>query len=226
MINSMLFTHSRSIFSGTLIGAVLTIALAFKVSKETPSCAISLTKMNVFYMGVDNPVTITVRGVPEEQVVIKTQGITIKKNENSHYIVHARSLGEASITVSGGALAPTTFKYRIKQLPDPEPLLGAKHKSKNIGSGEFKAQGGVAAVMMNSDYGCFNCDLVGFTLTYVKKGTDPVTVSNTGARYNPAAQQLINNATGGDAYYFEAIRARCPGDANARELGGLAFKIR
>jgi hypothetical protein len=189
------------------------------------SCSVQLDKMNVFYIGVDNPITVAAAGVSSNDLKVNATGVTLNNDGKAHYIVRATTPGEATITLSGGGLPATSFKYRVKRIPDPVPLLGAKHKSKAMANGEFKAQGGVAGVLENFDFEA-KCDIVGFEVTYLPKRQDPVTKQNGGARWNGDVQDWINKAKPGDAYFFDDIKTKCPGDAVPRNIGGLAFKIR
>jgi hypothetical protein len=199
-------------------------AFAFNVWRDAPGCAISLDKQNVFYIGVDNPITVVARGVPLEQVNVSGENLTITKQSNDRYTVRGTMPGEGTITVSGGGLNQK-FKYRVKRIPDPRPLLGARRGSGKIGNGEFKAQGGIAAVLENFDFDA-RCDVMEYEVTYLPKRSDPVTVLNSGARFSSASQDLVNRAVPGDTYFFDEIKVKCPGDAGARNLGALVFKIR
>jgi hypothetical protein len=104
-------------------------------------------------------------------------------------------------------------------------MLGAKHRGKAMANGEFKAQGGIAAVLENFDFEA-KCEIVGFEVTYLPKRADPISKMNSGARWGSDAADMINKAKPGDAYFFDDIKTKCPGDAIPRNVGGLAFKIR
>jgi hypothetical protein len=75
---------------GVLLGLFATSTLAFKVFGDKPNCVVSLDKQKVLYIGVDNPLTMVVRGVPADQVVIKTEGLSLKVDSTGldHYIAH------------------------------------------------------------------------------------------------------------------------------------------
>lgn len=215
----------RAFVPGVLLGWATAILFAFTYHLEEPACVIGLDKMNVFYCGIDNPVSILVRGVPEADVRIDvSDGLTINKDGNMHYIVRANTPGEGAITISGGKLQPVTFKYFVKRFPDPVALLGAAHRASTIGSGEFKAQGGLAAVM--SALFCGNCEMVSYKVSRLRNGQLLAEATNKGARYEAAAQVIINAAQPGDMYIFDEVRARCPGDISARVLEGLTFMIK
>ncbi len=133
--------------------------------------------------------------------------------------------GEATISVSGGELGMHRVKYRVKRFPDPMLLLGAQFRGPEIQNGQFKAQGGLAAVMNAYDV-CGYCDMVSFEFSYKGKNQDPVMVLNLGAHYNAQAQELVNRAQPGDVYSFDAVKVRCPGDQAARDLGSIFFRIK
>lgn len=189
------------------------------------SFAVQLDKMNVFYIGVDNPITVSAAGVSSNDVKVTASGVTATKKSGGAYVVTATTPGEAKITVAGGG-ASQTFTYRVKRIPDPIPLLGGQHKSKQMGNGEFRAQGGISAKLENFDFEA-QCQIVSFEAVYLKKRQDPSSPRvNSGARWTSEVQGWISQANPGDAYFFDNIKARCPGDQVPRDIGGLAFKIK
>lgn len=200
-----------------------TYSKEFKYEVGQRSVAVSLDKMNVFYIGVDNPISVSAAGVSSNDVRVSASGVTVNSQGGGHFIVRATTPGEASLTVSGGG-ASQTFKYRVKRIPDPAPRLG-KYKGGQLGNGEFKAQGGISAVLENFDFDA-KCDMVGFEFTYYPKRQDPIVVSNNGARWSGQAQDMVNKAKPGDAYFFDDIKCKCPGDVAARNIGSIAIKIR
>jgi gliding motility-associated protein GldM len=189
------------------------------------SMAVSADKMNVFYIGVDNPLSVSAAGVSSNAINVTATGCNINKTGNGKFTVTATTpTNDASINVTAGGQSQK-FPFRVKRIPNPVPRLGAQHNSKQMGNGEFKAQSGIAAILENFDFEA-KCDIVGFKMAYLAKRQDPVEKTNSGARYSGECTELANKAKPGDVYYFDDIRARCPGDANARELGGLVFKIK
>lgn len=206
-----------------LTGQTENFSKEFKYEVGQRSVAVSLDKMNVFYIGVDNPISVSAAGVSSNEVRVSANGVTVNSQGGGKFNVRATTPGEASLTVSGGG-ASQTFKYRVKRIPDPSPFIGKK-KGGQMGNGEFKAQGGVAAVLENFDFEA-KCDMVGFEFTYYAKRQDPVSVSNSGARWGSQAQEMVNKAKPGDAYFFDDIKCKCPGDVAARNIGSIAVKIR
>jgi gliding motility-associated protein GldM len=196
---------------------------SYEVGQRSVACAAD--KMNVFYIGVDNPVSVSAAGVNSNDVKVSASGCSVNKSGAGKFIVTATTpTNDASITVSAPGVTQK-FPFRVKRIPDPTPLLGAKHKSGSMGNGEFKAQGGIAGVLENFDFDV-KCSVVGFKAVFLAKRQDPVEYANAGAKWGGDVQGLINKAKPGDTYFFDDIKVSCPGDAAGRNLGGLSFKIK
>jgi gliding motility-associated protein GldM len=196
----------------------------FKYEVGQRSVAVQLDKMNVFYIGVENPISVSAAGVSSNDLKVSGSGVNLSNKGGGHYIVTASTPGEASVTVAAPGVSQT-FKYRVKRIPDPVPMLGAKHKGKPMGNGEFKAQSFVDGVLEQFDFDA-RCEVVGYEFTYLPKRQDPISRQNAGKKFNGEVAELVGKAKPGDAYFFDDIKCKCPGDQAARNIGGLAFKIR
>ena len=194
------------------------------------SCNVAATKMNVFYIGVDNPVSVSAAGVSSNDLKVNASGGGIKMTpagKGKYNVTVTKPTTKdnpAKITVSGGGLQSTSFPFRVKRIPDPMARL-SKSSGGAMGNGEFKAQGGVGAFLDNFDFEA-NCKIQGYTLTYVAKRQDPVDSVNGGARYNAKSKRLVSQAKPGDIYYFDNVKAKCPGDSAGRTINSMVFKIK
>lgn len=214
-----------------LDNSVKTYTKEFEYEVGQRSAAIQLDKMNVFYIGVENPITVSVAGVSSNDVRVSASGaggLSISGGGGGHFTVKATTQATADnpakITVSGGEVSQT-FQYRVKRIPDPVATLSMRYKGGQMGNGEFKAQSGIIPVLENFDFEA-KCDVVGFQIAYVAKRQDPVEKQNQGGRYNPGTTELVNRARPGDIFYFDEIKVKCPGDQAAREIPGMVFKIK
>lgn len=207
-----------------LTGEVKSVTGEFEYEVGRRSVAVSADKMNVFYIGVDNPISVSAAGVSSNQITVTGSGVDIKPNGPGHYIVTAtRPNDKASITVSGGGLNQS-FPYRVKKIPDPVPKL-SNSRGGTMGTGEFKAQGGVSAVLENFDFDA-KCSIQSYVLVRVPKREDAVPANNTGSRYEEKAARLVQMAKPTDIYYYNDIKARCPGDVAGRDVGSMVFTIK
>ncbi len=208
-------------------GKTETVSKEFSYEVGQRSIAVALDKMNVFYIGVPNPMSVSAAGVPSSQVKVTASGVNVSAGGGTgKYIVNATTPGEATITVSGGGVTQS-FPFRVKRIPDPNPRLGgnAKNKGGSMGNGEFKAQGGVSAILEGFDFDA-KCDVVGFEMTYLAKRQDPISRQNSGAKWSGDVGDFIQRAKPGDAYFFDEVKCRCPGDIAARNIGGISYKIK
>jgi GldM C-terminal domain len=188
------------------------------------SISVTADKMNVFYIGVDNPLSVSVAGVSSKSVNVIIENGTRDSVGLGKYIVHVTRPGECKVTVQGESLS-TTFYFRNKRIPDPIPKLGALYGSESMDSEKFKAQMGVACVLENFDFDA-KCNTVGYELTRVSASGTRTTVSNAGARYSSESEALIAQAQKGDLYLFHLIKCICPGDTSARTLGSIVIEIK
>lgn len=190
------------------------------------SVAVAADKMNVFYIGVDNPVSVSAAGVSTSSLRVNGSGggINMTSRGTGKYNVTVSQPGEATITVSGDGLNASRFAFRVKRIPNPEARLSGKNGGQ-MGSGEFKAQGGVGAFLDDFDFDA-TCQVSGFQLVYVPKRQDAIPVPNQGPRYSDAARRVVNQAKPGDIYYFDNVRAKCPGDVATRKINNMVFTIR
>ncbi|MCH2081712.1 MAG: hypothetical protein MK226_04935 [Saprospiraceae bacterium] len=188
------------------------------------SVTVSADKMNVFYIGVDNPVSVAAAGVPTSSLRVGMSGGGGKiKRSGSGYMVNVDKPGEAKITISGEGVSQS-FPFRVKRIPDPVARL-SKKAGGTMGNGEFKAQGGVGAFLDNFDFDA-KCSIQGYNLVYVAKRQDPVEAVNRGGRYTDKSKRLVMKAKPGDIYYFDNVKARCPGDKVGRPINSMVFKIK
>jgi hypothetical protein len=144
---------------------------------------------------------------------------------SKYNITVARPNETATISVSGDGKSLGRFDFRVKRIPDPVARLS--NKSNGImGSGEFRAQGGVGAFLDNFDFEA-TCQVVGFELIYQPRREDPQLVQNAGARFDSKSSALVRQAKPGDTYYFRNVRGKCPGDGSVtRELNPMVFNIK
>ncbi len=205
-------------------GKVETYTKTFSYEVGTQSQAsVSADKMNVFYMGVDNPITIAAGG-DFSQINATCTGCDMTKKSGGKYNVRVTSPGVAKVTVSAPDVPAQTFEFRIKRIPDPVAMLGPRNK-KTMGTGEIKAHRGIRAALENFDFSAV-CKIAGFEIARVPKKADAIVRMQTGTRFDGTSQNIINSARPGDVFYFSNIKAKCPGDRVPRPVNDLVIKIR
>ncbi len=191
-----------------------------------PAVAISPTKMNVFYIGVDNPVAITASGVPSEDLIVSIGPIgKIKRVGNGKYIVRVNKVGKTRVTVSAKIGDQTrklgSMEFRCKTVPDPKPRVG-NLKPGPVAKAVLLAQQYVKAELENFVFD-LKFPVTEFTVS-ATIGSFTEEYKTKGSRITQQQKNLIRQLKPGQKVYFENIKARAP-DGSIRNLGTISFKI-
>lgn len=192
-----------------------------------PSATVSATKMNVFYIGVDNPVAVSAAGVAAADLSVSMSNGQISKKGNGEYIVRVKKPGKTKVSVSakkdGKSKSMGSFDFRVKRVPDPVPEFGGKGPGDDrIKKAKAMAQAGVIAKMKNFDFD-LKFRVTSFSLTVMISGV-PITKAARGNKLTADMKNMLKKAKKGQKIYIEQIKAKGP-DGTTRPLGTLSFKV-
>src|SRR6202012_184364 len=103
---------------------------------QPSTASVALDEEDVFYIGLENPITI---GSPTgmEKTSVVGHGCTIS-GSGPHRKVSVSAVGTCSITVAPEGNTPFNHTYRIKKIPEPEFKVGSGKV--RMPSVEFKSQ--------------------------------------------------------------------------------------
>jgi len=195
-----------------------------KIEKHIP--IVAATKMNVLYVGLDNPLQIAISGVKEENTKVEVPKGVIEKVGAGSYTVRVKEGGEVMINLIGeneeGEILNYSIPFRAKYIPTPIAKVG-RESGGAMKAGEFKAQQGLRAGLANFSL-CANYRVNSFQLTMIKSGEPMKTVTNKGARYEEHTKALINQAAAGDIFMYEKINATGP-DSVAVDVEPIFYRI-
>ena len=194
-----------------------------------PSSSVSADKMNVIYIGVDNPFTVSVPGVAHDKVKVFPTGCTLvpdAKAGKGHFTARASTQGDAMIKVSadlnGKVLPMGDFKFRVKRIPNPVAKIGGK-KEGNIAKSAIAAQSAIIPEMENFDFDLFS-KVKSFRMSRYGKGRDPIEKSSESNLLTPEMKDVLNQSRAGDKILFEYIQATMP-DGTTRSINSIALTI-
>ena len=180
------------------------VAQSFTTIPRPNEAVISADKMNVVYRGVVNPMTISMLGVPDNQVTASAPGLSRKSGPN--YIMKP-NVGSAEVTINvtgtiEGQKFSSSKKFRIKDIPKPEGAIlrttGAVKLAKaNILAGEL-------SVAFND----FDFDLTTKVNSFriLVPGQPSVVVQGSRVSASGAAAAAVNRAKKGDIIQISEIR--------------------
>jgi gliding motility-associated protein GldM len=202
----------------------------FTYTAVKPNAVVSPTKMNVFYIGVDNPVSISVAGSAPDKIEAGLQGATgtLTRVKGGEFIAKVSGGSKCTIPVSvkkadgKGTTSMGAPEFRIKRIPDPIPMLLGKRNGENVSIGELKSAGYISAVLEGFDFQA-NFSIVSFEFG-ANIGGMYKTAQVTGNRFDGAVTSLLNQVKPGGRIFFSDIKAKGP-DGTTRSLNA-SFKIK
>lgn len=201
----------------------------FSYMVAEPSATISAEKMNVLYIGVDNPVSISVPGVSNSNVIpsIAGAGGTIARTGDGLYNVRVAKRENVTISASvksqGQVRSMGAKEFRVKRLPQPEAAVG-KYTDGNIDQAYLSVQAGLLARMPQDFDFELNYVVSGFTMQATRPGGELTPrMSSNGSRFTPEMKNIMNNARRGQKFFFENITAKGPD--GERRLKSLTLTI-
>jgi gliding motility-associated protein GldM len=187
-------------------GTKETKTFPIKYTVGTPGgAAVMLDKMNVFYIGVDNPITI---GSPTgwDRTTVSMSGGTIS-GTGSKRTVRVSAIGNASITVTADG-KPSTFQFRIKRIPDPIIKVGPSGGGR-LQAVVFRGQQFVRADLENFDFEAkFN--VTGATVYFNNPGDRNVKSVQLTSGSLAAAKAFMDQLVPGSTVTFDNIRVVGP----------------
>ena len=221
----------------TWIGTVKVVGkdgkvIEYKTDPQTyqvsaPSAVVSADKMNVLYIGVPNPVSVSAPGVPLEKVHASI-GSGSLSGSNGHFTVRVSKQGTTKIAVSaeiGGKMTNLgSTLYRIKRIPDPIAKFGGIGSGR-LSSGAVKAQAGIAAVLENFDFDA-KFQVVKFTMSVRKaRQLDLFTdVSNSGF-LTAGMKNALRTITARDGVFIDDIFVKGPDGATRHLQNGITINV-
>jgi len=194
-----------------------------------PAAVVSPDKMNVLYVGVDNPVSISAPGVTPENLLPAISGGGTITGSKGKYIVRVNTPGmNINVDVRGkgvdgkGSQMLGSTLFRVKAVPDPQATIGGLTPG-SVSVSQFKAQGGMIATLKDFDFD-MRFDIISFRMLYFAARKDVEPFANTGAIYNAKIQQIIRNSKAGDRFIFDEVKVVGP-DKITRKLPPAVYSI-
>ncbi len=193
-----------------------------------PSLTVAAKKMNVFYRGVDNPVSISVPGIAKEKIrpSISVGTITPDPVDRGDWIVRVpkeatEAVVSASAEYEGQMMNMGAFNFRVKRVPDPVAEIAGINEG-NINKNTLLAAGAIIPQMKDFDFD-LNFVVTSFIMGTIING-DWIPKRTSGNRFSGEMMDIIRNAKRGQKFFFENIQAEGP-DGSLRTLGSINLTI-
>ena len=196
-----------------------------------PSVTISLTKMNVMYLGIANPIKVSVPGVASENLEITVNNGRYEKNGDDFFVYPAKldiTGKSTSISVvakmNGEKRSMGSMPFRVKEVPPPVATIAGKNGG-NLKKEELMAEDGIFAELKDFDFD-LKFRVTQFDVTYSGAGGYVKTYSSKDNKFTSDQKDQFGKLTQGSLIFIDNIMAKGDDGQPARPLSPISFKIR
>lgn len=197
-----------------------------KYTVVAPSATVSADLMNVLYAGYDNPMSVSIPGVPLNAVQASMSGGSLRPIGMGRYIARPSAVGsDVTINVAsnqgGRSRQMGKFTFHVRKLPDPAAYIA-------IGTDRFRGGGMAKASLMGAngikaaiDDGILDIEfrVTGFETVFFDNMGNAVPMASAGASFTERQRDTFRKLSRGKRFYISRITAVGP-DGLTRKLNG------
>lgn len=197
-----------------------------------PAATVSATMMNVLYAGIDNPIEISVPGVPQGEVsATMSNGSLVKSGD--HWVARPGKVGDnAVVTVTaqmdGRPMTVGSSTFRVRKLPDPTPYVAFNDASghearfkggKGFPKAQLLASPGIGAAI---DDGLLNIQfkVISFETVFFDSMGNAIPEVSDGAQFSQRQKDSFKRLSRGKRFYISRVKATGP-DGITRDLAPI-----
>jgi len=197
----------------------------FAQSGDTYRTVISPTAMNILFMGLDNPLSIAISGVPLENTFASINNGSLTQTAEGGWIARPSSTDNAVVTVTalidGQVREMGQMTFRVLRVPAPQARISGKTGGCITIADLINTQG------IEAFLGNFLFDMrfmvTGFTMM-VATSQGEIALSSNSFSLTQAQRELLRQQDSGSSVIFTNIRANNPTLGNV-DLNPIVFRI-
>jgi len=194
-----------------------------------PSLTVSPLKMNVFYIGVKNPVSISVPGLSMDKVhPVISKGKLYKDPKNKGQWIVEVPKGLKKVTVSASAKIDGkpynlgAVDFRVKRVPDPTATI-AGMTGGAIDKNQLLAASAIIPEMRGFEFDLY-FQITSYSFTTLING-DFFTIKAKGNTFSKDVIKRIRSGKRKQKFFFENIQAKGP-DGTKRSLNPVNLELK
>ena len=192
-----------------------------KYTVVDPSATVSADLMNMLYAGFNNPISVSVPGVPLNKVSATMTGGTLQPSGAGKYIARPSTVGkDAIITVmanqNGRMQQMGQFTFHVRKLPDPTAFIDYKEGDNPV---RFKGGSLSKGVLMNVDGigaaiddGLLNIPfrVLSFETVFYDNMGNAVPQASEGTRFSERQKSVFRSLNRGKRFYVNRVKVVGP----------------
>lgn len=201
-----------------------------KYTVVAPSATVSADLMNVLYAGYSNPMSVSVPGVPNNQIVATMTGGTLTPTGPGKYIAHPNKEGTDAVITINSKMTGTMqkmgeFKFRVRRLPDPTAYIAYNDAQGNpvhyVGGRGFSKSTllSVDGIGASIDDGLLNIPfrVVSFETVFFDNMGNAIAEVSPSDKFTARQTSVFSRLSRGRRFYISRIKAVGP-DGTTRDL--------
>ena len=198
--------------------------VSYRVAK--PSAVVSPDKLNVFYIGVENPVSVSAPGTPKENLKISISAGEVK-GSNGAYTVLVKQSGNVTVSIFGTDDKGKSVKlgdqvFRCKRIPPAHASFGGKSGG-NVPKAQMTAGDRIFVKAEDFDFPA-PFSVSHFKLFVRKPRVDAQILESSNEKFTPAMKAALAGCTPGTQVVFDEIYATGP-DGMKRQVDAIIYYI-
>ncbi len=194
-----------------------------------PSLTVAPLKMNVFYIGVDNPVSISAAGLSKDQINPVISMGKLKKNGDEWIVrIDKKPKGVntatvcASAEIDGERMSLGKSEFRVKRVPSPSAEIAGLTDGQ-IDKNVLLANNAIIPDMKDFEFDLYFV-VTSYTFATIMNG-DWVQKNVKGNMFSDEVKTIIRNGKRKQKFFFEKIQAKGP-DGTIRSLNPINLELK
>ncbi|NVO02211.1 MAG: hypothetical protein HXX09_05865 [Bacteroidetes bacterium] len=191
-------------------------------SQNEIKAVISNDYLNILYLGIENPISIAVPGIPNDKFSVTITNGSIRK-DNGKYYIKVNDVPEVAINVIVESKLVNSSIYKVLKLPNPTLSIGrflgansiAISRDELLKAGEI----GLSSFLPKE----LTYTIMSFSFSYSSNG-NAIEKQNSGNIFTQDLIDAIENTKPNSKFYFESIKVKFP-DGTIKDMPSIVIKV-
>ena len=205
----------------------------YSVIPAPTGATVAADLMNVLYAGFQNPMSVSVPGVPANAVSVSMSGGSLVSKGAGHYVATPTAVGKDVVfTVTANdkgktrQMAQVTFK--VRKLPDPTPyvVVGSdRFKGGNMAKGSLVAMDALHAAI---DDGLLDIPfkVLSFETVFFDDMGNSIPIASEGASFSGRQKDTFRKLSRNKRFYVRGVKAIGPDGIQRTLPGAMEFIVK
>ena len=193
-----------------------------------PVATVSADKLNLLYVDLDNPLSISVPGFSAADISVRASaGARISGSNGSYNVKVDGSTRNVTISVSAGGRNMGSTEYRVRNVPEPNAQIGGIPKNTfTVTKAQLCAQNRILASLGPEFAYDLRWDVLSYKFIYDPRRADGRQMTVNGSAIPSNVKSVICNANPGDRIIIEQAIARDSQYGIRKKLPPIVLTIR